>query len=62
MPKVLVSVKDRVGSENVVRVLKHAGSAAGKIVDLGDVISNVRDDGSLLVYDAPTSELSDLYN
>jgi len=56
MPKVLVSVKDRVGSENVVRVLKHAGSAAGKIVDLGDVISNVRDDGSLLVYDAPTSK------
>ena len=64
MPKVLVkrsgeslvSVKDRVGSENAVRVLTSAASAPAKLTQLDDVDSTNKTDGVLVVYDAPSSK------
>ena len=64
MPKVLVrrsgeslvSVKDRVGSENAVRVLTSSASAPSKLTLLDDVDSTVKNDGSLIVYDAPSNK------
>jgi hypothetical protein len=64
MPKVLVkrsgeslvSVKDRVGSENAVRVLTSAASAPAKLTQLDDVDSTTKNDGALVVYDAPSNK------
>jgi hypothetical protein len=66
MPKILVkrsgesliSVKDRVGSENAVRVLTSSASAPSKLSLLNDVDSTFTNDGSVIVYDAPSNKFT----
>ena len=49
------SINDRIGSQNVIRVLSNASAPPTKLLDLTDVNSVLRDDGLILIWDA-TSE------
>jgi len=46
------SINDRIGSQNVIRVLSNASAPPTKLIDLTDVNSTLRDDGLILVWDA----------
>lgn len=49
------TIKARVGSQNVVRVLSNASSPATRLINLDDVNKTYRDiDGMILVWDLPT--------
>ena len=45
------TVKARVGQQNVTRVLSNASSPPAKLIDLNDVNSDDKTDGSLLIWD-----------
>ncbi|NBU81780.1 MAG: hypothetical protein EBS55_09055 [Flavobacteriaceae bacterium] len=45
---------DRIGSQNVIRVLSNAVAPPARIVDLTDVDTTLLENGSVLVYDAST--------
>ena len=49
------TIKARVGSQNVVRVLSNASSPATRLINLDDVNKTYRaTDGMILVWDLPT--------
>jgi hypothetical protein len=49
---VMPNVDDRIGSQNVVRVLSNASSPPTQLIDLSDVSSTLRtEDGMILVWD-----------
>jgi hypothetical protein len=49
------TIKARVGSQNVVRVLSNASSPATRLINLDDVNKTYRAiDGMILVWDLPT--------
>jgi hypothetical protein len=45
---------DRIGSQNVIRVLSNAVSPPAKLIDLTDVDTTQLENGSVLVYDSAT--------
>jgi len=47
-------INDRIGSQNVIRVLSNASAPPTKLINLTDVDSTITDDGVLLVWDLPT--------
>ena len=52
---VMPNVDDRIGSQNVVRVLSNAAAPPTKLVNLSDVNSSLKSlDGMILVWDLPT--------
>ena len=50
------SINDRIGSQNVIRVLSNASAPPTRILNLTDVESTDQTDGNLLIWDAGTSK------
>lgn len=48
------NINDRIGSQNVIRVLSNSTAPPIRLIDLSDVNSDIRDDGMILVWDLPT--------
>ena len=46
------NINDRIGSQNVIRVLSNASAPPTRLVNLTDVNSTIRDDGVILVWNA----------
>ena len=50
------SINDRIGSQNVIRVLSNASAPPSRLINLTDVDSSSQEDGNLLIWDAGTSK------
>ena len=50
------NINDRIGSQNVIRVLSNASAPPTRIVNLTDVDSTIRDDGVILVWNSTTEQ------
>ena len=50
------SINDRIGSQNVIRVLSNASAPPTRVLNLTDVESTDQTDGNLLIWDAGTSK------
>ena len=50
------SINDRIGSQNVIRVLSNASAPPSRLLNLTDVESTSQVDGNLLIWDADTSK------
>ena len=50
------SINDRIGSQNVIRVLSNASAPPSRLINLTDVDSSSQADGNLLIWDAGTSK------
>ena len=50
------SINDRIGSQNVIRVLSNASAPPSKLINLTDVESTSQVDGNLLIWDASTEK------
>lgn len=50
------SINDRIGSQNVIRVLSNASAPPSRLLNLTDVESTSQVDGNLLIWDASTSK------
>jgi len=50
------SINDRIGSQNVIRVLSNASAPPSRLLNLTDVESTSQADGNLLIWDASTSK------
>ena len=46
------SINDRIGSQNVIRVLSNASAPPSRLLNLTDVESTSQVDGNLLIWDA----------
>ena len=46
------SINDRIGSQNVIRVLSNASAPPSRLLNLTDVDSSSQTDGNLLIWDA----------
>ena len=50
------NINDRIGSQNVIRVLSNASAPPTRLVNLTDVDSTIRDDGVILVWNSTTEQ------
>ena len=50
------SINDRIGSQNVIRVLSNASAPPSRLLNLTDVDSTSQTDGNLLIWDASTNK------
>jgi len=50
------NINDRIGSQNVIRVLSNASAPPTRLINLTDVDSTIRDDGVILVWDLGTEK------
>lgn len=52
----MANINDRIGSQNVIRVLSNASAPPSRLINLVDVDSTFTNDGVLLVWDLPTNK------
>ena len=52
------SINDRIGSQNVIRVLSNASAPPSSVISLNDVVSTLKTrDGMILVWDLTTEKI-----